>query len=63
MLIDMPVILQGEAEQRAAMSAKEGLSKKLKEADARAETLAEQVADLQASLERQRNDADTRCSF
>ena len=52
--------VQVEAENRAAASAKEGLSRKLKEAELRAEMLAEQVADLQMSMERQRATADAR---
>lgn len=54
---------QVEAEGKAAQSAKEGLSRKLKEAETRAELLAEQVADLQMSIEQQRNAADLRSSF
>ena len=52
--------MQVEAENRAAASAKEGLSRKLKEAELRAEMLLEQVADLQMSMERQRAAADAR---
>ncbi len=54
---------QVEAEEKARVSAKEGLGKKLKEAEGRAESLADSVEQLQASLERQRATADLRCSL
>lgn len=43
-----------------AANAKEGLAKKLKDAETRADVLNEQISDLQASLERQRATADSR---
>lgn len=49
-----------EAENRAAASAKEGLSRKLKDAETRVEMVSEQLSDLQMSLERQRAAADSR---
>lgn len=55
--------MQVEAENKAAVSAKEGLSRKLREAEMRAEMLAEQVSDLQMSMEQQRNAADMRWVF
>ena len=50
-----------EAEERAAVSAKEGLSKKLRDAEQRAEMLQDQITELEMSLERQRAAADARC--
>lgn len=52
---------QVEAEEKARSSAKEGLAKKVKDAEARAEGLADAVEQLQAGLERQRAAADLRC--
>lgn len=52
--------MQIEADNRAASAAKEGLARKLKEAETRSDMLAGQVSDLQASLERQRAAADQR---
>ena len=49
-----------EAEKRVAAAAKEGLAKKLRDAETQAEVLSEQLSDLQASLERQRTAADSR---
>ncbi|KAK9829150.1 hypothetical protein WJX72_004204 [[Myrmecia] bisecta] len=51
---------QLESEERAASSAKEGLARKVKEAEARAESLAETVEELRLALERQRAAADLR---
>jgi hypothetical protein len=55
--------LQVEAENRAAASAKEGLSRKLKDAETRVEMVSEQLSDLQSSLERQRAAADSRYCY
>lgn len=52
---------QVEAEEAARAAAKEGLGRKLREAEARAESLAETVEELRAGLERQRAAADMRC--
>ncbi len=49
-----------EAENRAAASAKEGLARKLKDAETRVEMVSEQLTDLQMSMERQRAAADSR---
>ena len=46
-----------------AAAAKEGLAKKLKDAETRADVLSEQLSDLQSSLERQRAAADSRYIF
>ena len=54
------LLLQLAAEKRAAAAAKEGLGKKLKEAEGRADALSETVAELRAGLERQRAAADLR---
>ena len=54
------LLLQLAAEERAAAAAKEGLGKKLKEAEGRADALSETVAELRAGLERQRAAADLR---
>ena len=55
------ICLQVEAEEKAAVSAKEGLSKKLRDAEQRAEMLQDQITELEMSLERQRASADARC--
>lgn len=52
--------MQVEAEQAARATAKEGLGRKLREAEARAESLAETVDELRAGLDRQRAAADYR---
>ena len=52
--------LQADAEQKAAVSAKEGLQRKLKEAEARVESLAETVEELRNGLARQQAAADLR---
>ena len=52
--------MQVEAEQAARATAKEGLGRKLREAEARAESLAETVEELRAILDRQRAAADYR---
>ena len=52
--------MQVEAEQAARATAKEGLGRKLREAEARAESLAETVEELRAGLDRQRAAADYR---
>lgn len=52
--------MQIEADKKLAAAAKEGLAKKLKDAETRADVLNEQLSDLQASLERQRAAADSR---
>ncbi len=49
-----------EAEEAARSAAKEGLGRKLREAEAQAESLAETVEELRAGLERQRAAADMR---
>jgi hypothetical protein len=51
---------QLEAEQKAATAAKEGSAKKLRDAESRAEALAEAVEELRAALDRQRASADLR---
>ena len=55
--------MQVEAEQAARATAKEGLGRKLREAEARAESLAETVEELRAGLDRQRAAADYRCGY
>ena len=57
------ICLQVEAEEKAAVSAKEGLSKKLRDAEQRAEMLQDQITELEMSLERQRAAADARCAL
>lgn len=52
---------QVEAEERAASSAKEGMERKLREADSRCEALTDTVQELRMGLERQRAAADLRC--
>jgi hypothetical protein len=52
--------VQVEAEQAARAAAKEGLGRKLREAEARVESLAETVEELRAGLDRQRAAADYR---
>lgn len=52
---------QVEAEEAARAAAKEGLGRRLREAEARAESLAETVDELRAGLDRQRAAADMRC--
>ena len=54
--------LQAEAEQKAAVSAKEGLQRKLREAEARVESLAETVEELRTGMARQQASADLRCA-
>ena len=51
---------QVEAEQAARAAAKEGLGRRVRDAEARAESLAETVEELRAGLERQRAAADYR---
>ena len=51
---------QVEAEQVARAAAKEGLGRRVRDAEARAESLAETVEELRAGLERQRAAADYR---
>ena len=58
--MSLQITLQLEAEEKAAVSAKEGLSKKAREAEQRADLLQDQVTELEMSLERQRTAADTR---
>lgn len=53
---------QVEAEQASRAAAKEGLGRRARDAEARAETLAETVEELRAGLERQRGAADYRCA-
>lgn len=55
--------MQAEAEQKAAVSAKEGLQKKLRDAEARVESLAETVEELRSGMARQQAAADLRCSL
>ena len=52
--------VQAEAENRAAASAKEGLQRKLKEAEARLEGMAETVEALRGGLARQQAASDLR---
>ncbi len=52
--------MQVEAEQAARAAAKEGLGRRVRDAEARAESLAETVEELRAGLERQRAAADYR---
>ena len=54
--------MQVEAEEAARAAAKEGLGRRLRDAEARAESLAETVDELRAGLDRQRAAADMRCS-
>ncbi len=51
---------QAEAEEKARTTAKEGLARKLKDAEVRAESLGDSVEELRAGLERQRAAADLR---
>ena len=53
-------ILQAAAEERAAVSAKEGLGHKLREAESNAQALAETVEELRLTLDRQRASAELR---
>ncbi len=52
--------VQVEAEEAARAAAKEGLGRRLRDAEARAESLAETVDELRAGLDRQRAAADMR---
>lgn len=52
---------QAEAQEGSRAAAREGLGRRLREAEARAEALAETVDELRAGLERQRVAADLRC--
>ena len=54
------LLLQLAAEERAAAAAKEGLGKKLREAEGRAGALAETETELREGLKRQRAAADLR---
>jgi len=51
-----------EAEEGARAAAREGLGRRLREAEARADALGETVEELRAGLERQRVAADLRCA-
>ena len=51
---------QAAAEEKAAASAKEGLGKRVKEAEASAQALAESVEELRLTLDRQRASAELR---
>jgi len=53
---------QAAAEEKAAASAKEGLGKRVKEAEASAQALAESVEELRLTLDRQRASAELRYS-
>lgn len=53
-------VAQVEAEEKANAAAKEGIAKKLKDAEARAEALEETVEELRTGLDRQRAAADLR---
>ena len=52
---------QMEAEQKVAAAAKEGLQKKLAEAEARVATMSDMVEDLRSGLAQQRDEAGLRC--
>ncbi len=52
--------VQVAAEQQALAQEKQGMSRRLKEAEARADAVADTVAELRAELERQRAAADSR---
>jgi len=54
---------QVEAEEGARAAAREGLGRRLREAEARGDALAETVEELRAGLERQRVAADLRCAL
>ncbi len=56
----MVLLVQAEAEERAREAANAGLTKKLREAEARCEALGETVVELRDALERQRQAADLR---
>ncbi len=53
--------VQAAAEEKAAASAKEGLGRRVKEAEASAQALAETVEELRLTLDRQRASAELRC--
>ena len=53
--------LQAEAEKKAADAAKEGLHRKLAEAEARVSSMLDTVEDLQAGLAQQQQEAGARC--
>ncbi len=55
-----PICVQVDAEERARESASQGLARKLREAEARCEALAESCAELRDALDRQRQAADLR---
>ena len=53
-------MVQAAAEEKAAASAKEGLGRRVKEAEASAQALVETVEELRLTLERQRASAELR---
>lgn len=55
-----PIHMQVDAEERARESASQGLARKLREAEARCEALAESCGELRDALDRQRQAADLR---
>ena len=55
--------LQAEAEKKAADAAKEGLHRKLAEAEARVSSMLDTVEDLQAGLAQQQQEAGARYSL
>ena len=53
---------QVEAEKKAAAAAQEGTAKRLRDAEARVESLEETLDELRVAMDRQRAAADLRCS-
>jgi hypothetical protein len=51
-----------EAEKKAAAAAQEGTAKRLRDAEARCESLEETVEELRVAMDRQRAAADMRCA-
>ena len=57
-----PHVLQAAAEESAAVSAKEGLEKRAREAESQAQALADTVEQLRLTLNRQRASTELRYS-
>lgn len=57
-----PRVLQAAAEESAAVSAKEGLEKRAREAESQAQALADTVEELRLTLDRQRASTELRYS-